>query len=85
MFYGKSNANHREKATGRVGKYIVAELLKRKHLQVTAITRHDGSSDIPAAVQVKKVNYDDQATLVEALKGQDALVISLAVTSPPGT
>jgi hypothetical protein len=32
---------------------------------------------------VKHVNYDDPATLVEALKGQEALIITMAVTAPP--
>ena len=40
---------------------------------------------MPSGVTVKKVNYDDQSTLVEALKGQDVLIITMAVTAPKET
>jgi hypothetical protein len=33
-------------------------------------------------VEVKKVNYDDQSSLVEALQGQEVLIITMAVTAP---
>jgi hypothetical protein len=36
-------------------------------------------------VHIKKVNYDDQATLASALQGQDALIIIISVFAPPGT
>lgn len=32
---------------------------------------------------VRKVDYDDNDSLVEALKGQEAVVIALAFTAPP--
>ena len=53
-----------------------------KH-QVTAITRADSTTKIPEGVAVKKVNYDDQDSLVQALQGQDALLITMGVTAPP--
>ena len=40
---------------------------------------------MPSGIAVKKVNYDDQTTLVEALKGQDALIITMAVMAPKET
>jgi hypothetical protein len=52
---------------------------------VTAITRTDSTAVIPAGVTVAKVNYSDPSTLVAALKGQDALVITMAVTAPLDT
>jgi hypothetical protein len=33
-------------------------------------------------MEVKKVNYDDQSSLVEALQGQEVLIITMAVTAP---
>lgn len=45
---------------------------------MTAITRENSSSSFPANVEVKRVNYDDQDTLVQALDGQDVLVITLS-------
>lgn len=38
---------------------------------------------MPAGVEVKKVNYDDHDSLVEVLKGQEVLIITMAVTAPP--
>jgi len=73
------------KAGGQVGEYIVAELLKTGKHTVTAITRVGSQNKIPAGVLSKQVDYSDHASLVSALKGQDALVISLAVTAPPDT
>jgi NmrA-like family len=34
-------------------------------------------------VEVKKIDYADQASLVEALQGQDALIITMSVRAPP--
>ena len=51
--------------------------------RVTAITRTDSTSKLPAGVEVKKVNYDDRGSLVEALKGQEVLIITMGVTAPP--
>lgn len=70
---------------GQVGTFIVEALLKTGKHKVTAITRADSTSKAPAGVEVKKVNYDDQSSLVEALQGQDALIITMAVTAPPET
>ena len=38
---------------------------------------------MPAGVEVKKVNYDDQASLIEALQGQEVLIITMGVMAPP--
>ena len=65
-----------------MGNHIVEALLKTGKHKVTAITRADSTSKVPASVQVKKVNYDDQASLVEALQGQDALVITMGARAP---
>lgn len=45
------------------------------------------ASSFPAGVKVAQVNYDDAdgASLVSALKGQQFLIITLAVRAPPGT
>lgn len=52
-------------------------LLKTGRHTVTAITRVDSKSQLPQGVQVKKVDYSKTETLVEALNGQDALVITM--------
>ena len=58
-------------------------MVKNGKHQVTAITRADSTSILTTGVRVKKVNYDDQGSLVEALHGQDALIITMGVTAPP--
>ena len=40
---------------------------------------------MPSGVAIQKVDYNVQSTLVEALKGQDALIITMAVTAPKET
>lgn len=72
-------------ATGQQGRHIVEHLLKAGQHTVTAITREDSSATPATGVKVAKVNYDNQDTLVSALKGQDALIITMSVTAPPDT
>jgi len=61
---------------------MTESLLKTgKHI-VTAITREDSTTKLPEGVHVKKINYDNHASIVEALRGQDALVITMGVTAP---
>ncbi|KAF4964393.1 hypothetical protein FSARC_7658 [Fusarium sarcochroum] len=65
-------------ASGHVGSFIVKSLLQTGKHAVTAITRINSDSKFPENVQVKKVDYSAPETLVEALKGKDALVITLS-------
>jgi hypothetical protein len=58
-------------------------MLKSGKFTVHAITRDGSKNKIPEGVHVKKVNYDDQSSLVEALENIDALVITMAVGAPP--
>ena len=60
-------------------------LLKTGKHTITAITRVDSQSKLPEGVISKKVDYDKQETLVEALRGQDALVITLSGHTPKET
>ena len=53
-----------------------------KH-SITCLTRPDSTSTFPAGSTVVKVDYNDHDQLVAALRGHDALVITLSVTSPP--
>lgn len=69
-------------AGGHVGAFIAQALLETKKHKVTALTRPESTSKLPEGIAVKKVNYDEHSSLVEALRGQDALIITLAVTAP---
>lgn len=73
-------------AAGQQGKHIVTALLATGKHTVTAVTREDSNNtDIASGVNVKKVNYDNQDSLVSALKGQDCLIITMSVQAPPDT
>lgn len=52
---------------------------------VTAITRTDSQSTLPEGVAVKNVDYSKPETLVEALRGQDALIVTLGGQTPKDT
>lgn len=58
-------------------------LLKTGKHTVTAVTRIDSNSTLPEGVEVKKVDYDNPSSLVEALQGQDALIITMGAMAPP--
>jgi len=45
--------------------------------------RAESKGEIPNGVKVAQVNYEDEATLVSALQGQEFLVITLGVLAPP--
>ncbi|MCJ1405779.1 hypothetical protein MMC11_009009 [Xylographa trunciseda] len=70
-------------AGGQSGKFIVEIMLKNGKHKVTAITREGSTNKIADGVHVKKVDYDDPSSLVDALKGQDALIITMGVMAPP--
>ena len=53
-------------------------LLKTGKHTITAITRVDSQKKFPEGVIVRKVDYSKPETIVEALRGQDALVITLS-------
>lgn len=73
-------------AGGSVGKFITEALLSQGKHEVTAITRQDSDSTLPEGIHhIRKVNYDNKESLVDAMKGQDALIITLKPMSPPDT
>lgn len=84
----KGSKNHIENvaivgAAGYSGTYIVEALLRNGKHNITAITREGSTSQMPSGIAVKKVNYDDHAALTDALRGQDAFVITMGARAPP--
>jgi saccharopine dehydrogenase-like NADP-dependent oxidoreductase len=70
-------------ASGNSGKFMTEALLSTgKHI-VTALTRLDSQACFPDGVAVRKVDYSNVEALTEALRGQDALVITLGGHTPP--
>jgi hypothetical protein len=52
---------------------------------VTALTRYGSTNKVPAGVKSAFVDYDDEASIVSALKDQQFLIITMAVTAPRDT
>lgn len=52
---------------------------------MTAITRANSSNKLPSGVKSVTVNYDDESSLVSALKGQQFLIITMSVMAPGDT
>lgn len=89
IFIDVNMSNHISKvaivgAGGNSGKHMTQALLNTGKHTVTAISRHDSDSskDFPKEVNVKKVDYDKPDTIVDALRGQEALIITLSGRSP---
>jgi len=65
-------------AGGHQGKHIVAGMLATgAHKKITAITRQDSTNVIPEGVEISKVDYSSQESLVNAMRGHDVLVITM--------
>lgn len=77
-----STSTHLSQATGHVGGAFAKELLKTGKHTVTALSRENSTATPPEGVKVAKVNYDDEASLVSALKGQQFLIITLRYDAP---
>lgn len=60
-------------------------LLKTGKHTITTLTRARSQSKLPDGVISKQVDYKNPETIVEALRGQDALVITLAGGVPKDT
>ena len=70
-------------ATGQMGKHIIRGLLKNNKHQITALHRAGSNTDFPPSVKGALIDYSDPTTIVSALQGIDALVITMSVTAPP--
>ena len=68
-----------------MGGHFASALLKTGKHTITAITREDSTSKLPDGVKVARINYDDDVSLIAALKGQQFLVITLTAQAPPDT
>ncbi|KAH7104249.1 hypothetical protein BKA62DRAFT_500131 [Auriculariales sp. MPI-PUGE-AT-0066] len=66
-------------AGGNSGRYMTEALLATGKHTVTALTRPGSTSSLPAGVTTVTIDHKDKDGLVAALRGQDALIITLAV------
>ncbi|KAF4952968.1 hypothetical protein FSARC_12507 [Fusarium sarcochroum] len=65
-------------AGGRQGAHLTEQFLKTGKHSVTALTRANGTSKFPDGVNTVSVDYEDEASIVSALEGQQLLIITLA-------
>ncbi|KAJ6092095.1 hypothetical protein N7467_004064 [Penicillium canescens] len=74
-------------AGGSVGRHLIDQLLKNGKHVMTAITRPSSTNIMPEGVQVACVDYasDDDTAIVEVLRGQQVLLITMNVMAPPDT
>ena len=66
-----------------MGEHITKALVKTGKHTVTALTRQGSKNEVPSGVKAIPVDYNDESTVVPALKGQQFLIITLAATAPP--
>jgi len=71
-------------ATGRTGRPIVEELLRRSH-RVAALVRDPSSADLPPAVQTVTGDARDPAAVAALLEGAQAVVSALGPRSGDNT
>jgi len=69
--------------TGQIGQLILDALVATQKFNLSAISREESSAIFPAGVTVKKGDYSNDSFFVEALKGQDVLIMALSFQSPP--
>lgn len=72
-------------ASGTIGSYITSSLLQNTSFNLTALTRHSSTTAFPSTLKTACIDYSDPQTIVSALHGHDALIITLAVSAPPST
>ena len=70
-----------------MGRHLTQQLLLNGKHVITAITRSSSTNQMPEGIQVARVDYagDDNTALVEVLRGQQALLITMNVMAPPDT
>ncbi|KAI8960303.1 hypothetical protein F5Y11DRAFT_367518 [Daldinia sp. FL1419] len=71
-------------ASGQIGSVLTEYLLKNGKHVLTVITRPGSTKRFPQGLKVVRVNYNggDDTELVDALRGQQALVVSMSVHAP---
>lgn len=72
-------------ASGVIGRPIIKHLLQGGKHNITGLTRAGSKAALPEGVKAVPVNYEDESSLVEALKGQDVLLNCLSVATPKDT
>ncbi|PSN75400.1 NAD(P)-binding protein [Corynespora cassiicola Philippines] len=69
-------------AGGQMGTFITSALIAKNRFKITAVSRQGSPNTFPESVHIARVDYSKPDTLVEALKGQDALICTMSVRAP---
>jgi len=69
-------------ATGNIGSSFTQALLKTGKHTVTALVRPESKGKVPEGVKVVRSDFNNESSLVEALKGQEVLIITLSTMAP---
>ncbi|KAI9896029.1 hypothetical protein N3K66_009098 [Trichothecium roseum] len=64
-------------AAGQIGLHITGYLLKTGKHTVTALTRANSSNTLPENVNSFIIDYDEEETIVDALRDQQFLIVTL--------
>ncbi|OBS24193.1 hypothetical protein FPOA_04740 [Fusarium poae] len=72
-------------AAGTIGAYITAALLQTGNHTITALTRENSINILPNGVIAAYIDYNDESSIVAALKDQQFLIITMAPTAPRDT
>lgn len=68
-----------------MGSHIVRALVAGGKHNITAITRSGSSATFPKTVQRQPVDYNSHESLVSALRGQQALILTMSTSAPQDT
>ncbi|KAF4951038.1 hypothetical protein FGADI_7775 [Fusarium gaditjirri] len=72
-------------AGGTVGSHIASALLQTGIHTITALTRQGSTSNLPDGINVAPIDYNNESTLIAALKNQQFLIITMAPNAPKDT
>lgn len=74
-----------DQAAGNVGSHIVHALVAGGKHNITAITRSGSSATFPESVRRQPVDYSSHESLVDALRGQQVLILTMSTSAPQDT
>ncbi|PNP78931.1 hypothetical protein FNYG_07796 [Fusarium nygamai] len=72
-------------AGGTVGSHIANALLQTGKHTITALTRQGSTNSLPDGIITAPIDYNDESTLIAALKNQQFLIITMAPNAPKDT
>ncbi|KAF2194357.1 NAD(P)-binding protein [Zopfia rhizophila CBS 207.26] len=70
-------------ASGQIGTPLATALVKTGKHTVTALTRQGSKNEVPPGVKAVPVDYNDESSVISALRGQQFLIITLSGFAPP--